>query len=428
MEEAFYPRSYEINKVIVECVNKMYKTTYEEVNDEVFNKFFNSDIFYDDKMVPYLVKIHKWSYEAMIYLSKNITDYVTLYRTNYSTYINNYTDILRLSITNFNYIINKIVEWTISDETFNDFIEQVKDDRKFNSNLLTFVITSIGYALYHTRYILYIIYKYAEAMGYETIIYLYDINIGYNISKFDKYYKELINNKFSETLFPITSEDEEYCEYYLPMDTENKSSKFHNVIREIKRYSKHNYLLQTLLYYLEQNELKEHFTEQLLSVLVDLRHEYKIRFNCYVILFNYLILSRRTSDLKTMLLTTDINSCLLVDVNNLSSLGNARDDQYYCSNHLIYDLANIDYKNFMTIEVYRTLLFMNVKENTMQHYLNPFTSINIEIHNNYYENYIDKSKACIPHYKGNEDKDLLIDSRNRTLNIIKKHIESLYGK
>ena len=432
-----------INETIIKYVNKIYNTSYVEVNDEVFYKFFNSELFNIEK---YIV-VNKWSYEAMIYLLKNIVQYYCVnivddiyHFTTYNQicygnkmfYKNALTNIdnkiyessefkFIISIKNFDYIINKIVEWTISDSSFKDFVEDTKEDRKFNSNLLQFVISSLGYSLYHKRYILYIIYKYAEAMNYETIIYLFDINIMWNYSDFDNYYKELINKRFNEELFKISDEDN-YNDYYIPEDKENIYKKELNDIH-VKINNK-NHILDSLLYHLQYNDLEEYYKARNYNFNVYyLNHEYingftsftVVQTNSSIVLFNYLVLSNRINDLKTMLLTTDIGYLLNIIGNTPGGINK----DYYSLKRKEYNVLinNIDLKKFITIEVYRILLSLNISSSYMELLCELSTTINIDIHKNYMNNYLEEHMQSIEEYN-DQDKEVINKYTNNTINYI----------
>ena len=404
-----------INEFIIKYVNATHETQYTTINDEVFYKFFNSDVFYyyDTKNLFNLFKINKLSYEAMQYLLKNIVDTYLVYIDNqYTTYktvfkselaINDRID--NISIRNFNYIINKIVEWTISDKPFKIFIDEAKEDRKFNNNLLQFVVRSIGYSLYHKRYILYIIYKYAEAMNYETIIYLFDINIMWNYSDFDNYYKELINKRFDEELFKISDEDN-YSDYLIVRYNEEEYTEYNYNIRS-------DHILSDYLELLQYNELMKNFDDIHTYLNYCENKHFVMSLNPYIVLFNYLVLSNRINDLKTMLLTIDIK-CFHKD--NLTY-------NYLCERIGIDSLnssSNINNKKFITIEIYRLLIFLNINTDDMLKLINPYEAINILIYENYFNTEIDENDR---YYKYNKYYDYTLfkrEANNTRLKIIDK--------
>ena len=415
-------RSNEINKLIITIVNKLYNTSYKEVNDEVFNKFFNSDIYditLDDRTKKdndiNIHCIYKWSYEANQYLLKNIVDgFIKFKFVNSASCLSYYTEFYTkyrfspISIKNFNYIVNKIVEWTISDSSFKDFVKDAKKDKKFNNNILQFVITTLDYALYHKRYILYIIYKYAEVMNYETIIYLFETNILWNNSDFDKYYKELINKKFNEELFKISDEDN-YNDCLIPEDFNKYSIRKYNK----KFFDNDHYVLNTLLYLLEHNDF-DNIKEP------NIRNPYYVDevflksassiFDPYIVLFNYLVLSNRINDLKTLLLTKNSNNMLYdgLKINNYSLSSLYIDKEKYKYNFkfssILFFIRNDLYlRFFVTVEIYRMLLYLDISNEIMEILVNPFYSININVHNNYYDN---NDIENIPKYEDEDKKEL----------------------
>ena len=384
-----------INEFIIKYVNTTHETQYTTINDEVFYKFFNSDVFYDydTKNIVKLFNINKLSYEAMQYLLKNIVDtylvYIDNQYTNYKTVfkselaINERID--NISVRNFNYIINKIVEWTISGKSFKIFIDEAKNDRKFNKNLLQFVVRSIGYSLYHKRYILYIIYKYAEAMNYETIIYLFDINIMWNRSCFDIHYKEFINKRFGEELFTLSD------------DLNIK------LVISYKNDYIDNDIIDTLLTKLEDNSLfdKEDKNNKIIHIYDATYYEYgEIRLNRYILLFNYLVLTNRINDIKTLLLSLNISRYLIKTYNNSYGYYYNRLDKYTDYIHM-YDWDKIDLKIFITVEIYRSLLYLDIQNEIMEKLVSVYASINMNIHNNYYEN---NSVYKITQYNINDEK------------------------
>ena len=365
---------------------------------------------------------------------KNVVDgFIKFKFVNFASCLSYYTEFYTkyrfspISIKNFNYIVNKIVEWTISDSSFKDFVEYAKKDRKFNNNILQFVVTTLDYALYHKRYILYVIYKYAEVMNYETIIYLFETNILWNNSDFDKYYKELINKKFNEELFKISDEDN-YSDCLIPENFNKYSIRKYNK----KFFDNDHYILNTLLYLLEHNDfdnikepnirnpyyVDEVFLKSASSIL-----------DPYIVLFNYLVLSNRINDLKTLLLTKNSNNMLydVLKINHYSLSSLYIDKEKYKYNFkfssILFFIRNDLYlRFFVTVEIYRMLLYLDISNEIMEIMVNPFYSININIHNNYYDN---NDVENIPKYE-DEDKKELQKIRHDELSKLLDYIDNDY--
>ena len=385
--------SQKINEFIIETVNKLYNTTYKQVNDEVFDKFFNSKIIDNDFELTI-----KLSYEANIYLMKNRVDKII---NNIIKKIIEESDYNRYNMTmyNFNYIINKIVEWTISNNSFKDFVENIKNDKRFNNNLLYFVILTLGYSLYHKRYILYVIYKYAELMNYETIVYLFDVNVMWNYSSFDNYYKRLINKRFNEKIFNIVFEDN-YNDNIIDTELIYKVDENYYHVNKYKihdiTFTKSNYLLRDILTHLQYNDIDNTYLNQYFILCHKDTYLYKndgyIILNPYITLLNYLILSNRMKDLKTMLLTINLKN---LEINIASTIERNLYYLFYFSMQVYNSVTtkeryNIYNKKFITLEVYKLLEYLNVSSESMQNILNLYHNTNIYIHDHYYDNVINE--------------------------------------
>ena len=396
--------SQKINEFIIETVNKLYNTTYKQVNDEVFYKFFNSKIIDNDFELTI-----KLSYEANIYLMKNRVDKII---NNIIKKITEESDYNRYNMTmyNFNYIINKIVEWTVSDNSFKNFVEDIKNDKRFNNNLLYFVILTLGYSLYHKRYILYVIYKYAEAMNYETIIYLFDVNVMWNYSSFDNYYKRLINKRFNEKLFNIVFEDN-YNDNIIDTELIYKVNENYYHVNKYKihdiTFTKSNYLLRDILMHLQYNDIDNTYLNQYFILCHKDTYLYQndgyIILNPYITLLNYLILSNRMKDLKTMLLTINLKN---LEIDIASTIERDLYYLFYFSRQAYNSVVtkeryNIYNKKFITLEVYKLLEYLNVSSESMQNMLNLYHNTNIYIHDHYYDNVInDKDIITMKDFTG----------------------------
>lgn len=397
-----HAKDHAINEFIVNYVNTTHGTHYTAISDEVFDKFFNSDVFYecDNENMVNVFRISKLSYEAMQYLLKNIVDTYFMYLVNQSTYsdtmlvnevtVNKVSDrvnevtIDNISVRNFNYIINKIVEWTISSKTFKEFVNETRDDRKFNKNLLQFVITSIGHSLFHTRYILYVVYKYAEAMEYYSIIYLYDTNIMWNRGGFDIHYKELINKRFGKELFTLSNDlNAHFTTTDIVQPQRSIFCHYGNSDYE------DNDIIGTLLTKLDDKSLfnEEDTNNKIITILDESYRNNLLTLNRYILLFNYLVLSNRINDIKTMLLSLNIEKCLTQKISTYGIMYTYNEDINSYINYLkMYNWRNIDTKLFITIEIYRSLLYLDISNEIMEKLISIFTSINIDVHNNYYDN------------------------------------------
>ena len=224
-------------------------------------------------------------------------------------------------------------------------------------------------------------------MNYETIIYLFDINIMWNYSDFDNYYKELINKRFNEELFKISDEDN-YNDYLITRYNEEEYMEYNDNNRS-------NHILSDYLELLQYNELMKNFDDVDTYLNYCENKHFVMSLNPYIVLFNYLVLSNRINDLKTMLLTIDIK-CFHKD--NLTywypyiRIGN---DGFLSS-------SNINNKKFITIEIYRLLIFLNINTEDMCRLINPYEAINILIYENYYNTEIDKDDKYNDYNKFNE--------------------------
>lgn len=107
------------------------------------------------------------------------------------------TKLFNISINDMNYIINEIVEWSISDKLFNEFVENVKDDKQIMNNLLPFIYC-IPPQIRNEQvyYIIFVIGKIGEYLHLNGLIYY--ICAKYKFNKFGRHFINFINKRFNE--------------------------------------------------------------------------------------------------------------------------------------------------------------------------------------------------------------------------------------
>ena len=104
---------------------------------------------------------------------------------------------INIRTEDFNYIVNTIVEWTISDTPFDDFVEQVKEDKRFYNNMFSFVWCLSRDVIYHIKYLIFVIGRIAEKLKLNGLIYII-CSDKYNLTEFEHNYIDLINKRFDE--------------------------------------------------------------------------------------------------------------------------------------------------------------------------------------------------------------------------------------
>ena len=102
-----------------------------------------------------------------------------------------------ISVDDSNYIINNIVEWTISDKPFDDFIKLVQKDTRIYNNLLPFVWCMPRVISNHIYYLIFVIGKLAEHFKLNGLLYLI-CSPYFSKRDFDHNYIDFINKRFNE--------------------------------------------------------------------------------------------------------------------------------------------------------------------------------------------------------------------------------------
>ena len=102
-----------------------------------------------------------------------------------------------ISVEDSNYIISNIVEWTISDKPFEDFVKLVQEDTRIYNNLLSFVWCLPRCIATHIHYLVLVVGKLAEQIELNGLLYLICSNY-FNKDPFDHYYIDFINKRFGE--------------------------------------------------------------------------------------------------------------------------------------------------------------------------------------------------------------------------------------
>lgn len=102
-----------------------------------------------------------------------------------------------MTIEDFNYITNEIVNWTISDKPFEEFVEDVKNNKRIYNNLLSYIWCFPSVVYDHIYYLMFVVAKFAEYMKLNGLLYLI-YSPKYTRREFNAYYIHLINKRFNE--------------------------------------------------------------------------------------------------------------------------------------------------------------------------------------------------------------------------------------
>ena len=100
-----------------------------------------------------------------------------------------------ISVDDSNYIIMNIIEWTISDKPFDDFIKLVQEDTRIYNNLLPFVWCMPRVISDHIYYLVFVVGKIAEHFKLNGLLYLI-CSPYFSKSEFDYNYINFINKRF----------------------------------------------------------------------------------------------------------------------------------------------------------------------------------------------------------------------------------------
>ena len=77
-----------------------------------------------------------------------------------------------MTIEDFNYITNEIVNWTISDKPFEEFVEDIKNNKRIYNNLLSYIWCFPSVVYDHIYYLMFVVAKFAEYMKLNGLLYL----------------------------------------------------------------------------------------------------------------------------------------------------------------------------------------------------------------------------------------------------------------
>ena len=102
-----------------------------------------------------------------------------------------------ISVDDSNYIIMNIVEWTIGDKPFDNFIKLVQEDTRIYNNLLPFVWCMPRVISNHIYYLVFVVGKLAEQLKLNGLLYLI-CSPYFSKREFDHNYIDFINKRFNE--------------------------------------------------------------------------------------------------------------------------------------------------------------------------------------------------------------------------------------
>ena len=102
-----------------------------------------------------------------------------------------------ITVEDSNYIIMNIIEWTIGDKPFDDFIKLVQEDTRIYNNLLPFVWCMPRVISNHIYYLVFVVGKLAEQLKLNGLLYLI-CSPYFSKREFGHNYIDFINKRFNE--------------------------------------------------------------------------------------------------------------------------------------------------------------------------------------------------------------------------------------